>query len=84
MFSQHILKSPNIHILIERIRYIASIYLKNKEKIYTHWSTYPRRWDESNLWDTWFRLLALKLIYEKSFDCKYNKIKKINFPGIGS
>lgn len=80
----HILKSPNMHVLIERIRYIASIYLKNKEKIYTHWSIYPRRWDESNLWDTWFRLLALKLIYEKSFDCKYNKIKKINFPGIGS
>lgn len=79
----HIVKSPNIYVLIERIRFIFSTYLKNKKKIYTHWSANPRRWDESNLWDTWFRLLSLKSIYEKSFNCNYNRVKKINFPGIG-
>jgi len=44
---------------IERIRYGLSLLRPKHGRIDTHWSTYSRRWDESDLWDSWFRMLTL-------------------------
>ena len=30
--------------------------------ITTHWNNYNRKWDESNLWDSWFRMQTLARI----------------------
>ena len=58
--------------------------LKKNNVISTHWSNDPRMWDQSNLWDTWFRLMTLGLIEIKLNKGRtINRIKRINYPGIG-
>jgi hypothetical protein len=52
---------------IERIRHGLSLQRSCHNKIYTHWSHYSREWGESNLWDSWFRMLTLARI-EVAFD----------------
>ena len=67
----------------ERLRLFLSLHLKKNRRIKTHWTEYSRRWDESNLWDTWFRMLTLARI-EIYLDKK--KIKNwgmIKYQGIG-
>ena len=68
---------------IERIRYALSLQRSCHNRIDTHWSQYSREWGESNLWDSWFRMLTLARI-----DVALNPeaIKRwgfIDYPGIG-
>ncbi len=60
----------------ERLKY--SIYLLQGKHncITTHWTKYSRNWNESDLWDTWFRLLAIARI-DVAFGLN---LKKWNFP----
>lgn len=46
-------------LLVERLRYALTLQRPKHDEIHTHWSADGRGWDESNLWDTYFRLLAL-------------------------
>jgi hypothetical protein len=67
----------------ERIHYALALQLGKHARVHTHWSRYSRGWDESDLWDTWFRLLAVARI-----DCAFDlgspiKWGFINYPGIG-
>lgn len=41
-------------LFTERLRYGLTLQRPKHDRIHTHWSQYSRRWDESNLWDTWF------------------------------
>ena len=70
-------------LMRERGRYFVALLSPKHNRIDTHWTEYSRHWGESNLWDTWFRLLTLARI-----DCAINAANRkrwgfINFPGIG-
>lgn len=60
--------------------------LKQKNKIYNGWIQKPRLWNESNLWDTWFRSLALAEIARTIEDSTLQDFRDVNFhkiPGLG-
>ncbi len=68
---------------VERIRYGLTLLRPKNDRIHTHWSKYSRRWNESDLWDSWFRMLTIARI-DVAFDPK--KISEwgfIDYPGIG-
>ena len=63
----------------------AAALLKKNNAIYTGWTEKPRFQNESNLWDTWFRCLALAEITH-TIDTKLQDFRKVNFhktPGLG-
>jgi hypothetical protein len=68
---------------LERFRFSLTLLRPKHDRIHTHWSSYSREWNESDLWDSWFRMLTLARI-----DCALNPEKVnlwgfIKFPGIG-
>ena len=68
---------------VERIRSTLTLLRPKHNRIHTHWSEYSREWGESDLWDSWFRMLTLARI-----DCALNPENAknwgfIDFPGIG-
>lgn len=81
---RHVLNAlPNMPAALERFRYALALQRRKYDRIETHWSTYSRRWDESDLWDSWFRMLALARI-ECAVDRQAaGKWGFIDFPGIG-
>ena len=61
-----------------------TLQLNKNNRIKTHWTKYQREWNESDLWDTWFRLLAIARIENIIFNKgNLDKYKFINYPGIG-
>jgi hypothetical protein len=44
---------------LERLRMGLTLQRPKHDRIHTHWSEYSREWGESDLWDSWFRMLAL-------------------------
>lgn len=68
---------------IERIRWGANLLRRKHDRIHTHWSRYSRRWNESNLWDSWFRMLALARIETTLDPVKAREWGFIDYPGIG-
>ena len=68
---------------LERFRQAVTLLRPKHNRVHTHWSDYSREWGESDLWDSWFRMLTLARI-----DCAFNPEHSkswgfINFPGIG-
>jgi hypothetical protein len=79
---RHILTAKGA-LKYERAKCFLSFIRPKYDRLPTHWTIYSRQWNESNLWDTWFRLMLLARI-----DCKFNSVNKrrwgfIEFPGIG-
>ena len=73
----------NMPLFLERLRYGLTLQRPAHDRIHTHWSRYSRRWDESDLWDSWFRLLTLARIQvaiepERAGDWGF-----CDYPGIG-
>jgi hypothetical protein len=67
----------------ERARLAAALLRPRHRRIHTHWSRYSRQWNESNLWDSWFRMLALARI-EVAFDpAASSRWGFMSYPGIG-
>ena len=67
----------------ERIKRCLCLLLNKNKKIHTHWSNESRLWNESNLWDSWFRMQTIALI-QLTFHSELNfQWKFIKFPGIG-
>ena len=67
----------------ERLRQFITLLRHKHNNIKTHWSKKPRKWNESNLWDSWFRMMTIAKI-----DIALNKQHKnnwgfIDYPGIG-
>jgi hypothetical protein len=74
---------PRMPMAWERCRYAVALQRRKYDRIETHWSKYRRAWSESDLWDSWFRMLALARI-----ECALNEKAAsnwgfIDFPGIG-
>jgi hypothetical protein len=79
---RHALKGQDAARL-ERLRHAVTLLRPKHDRVHTHWSDYSREWGESDLWDSWFRMLTLARI-----DCAFNPEHSktwgfINFPGIG-
>ena len=73
-------KSPDRY---SRMRFFLTMLRPAHDLFHTHFSTYQREWDESNLWDTWFRLMALDRIEMALAPNQDPKGGYIAFPGIG-
>lgn len=83
-FVRHIAVSwRKIAVMKERVRYGITLQRPKHDRIHTHWSQYSRRWNESDLWDTWFRALALARIECAVDQSKISEWGFIDYPGIG-
>jgi hypothetical protein len=67
----------------ESLRLCAAVYSPKHRRIHTHWSKYSRKWNESDLWDSYFRLMAIARIDVANKLSAKNKWGFINYPGIG-
>ena len=77
----HIAKRTRLTEL-ERIRYCMTLLRPKHNRIKTHWTKYSREWHESNLWDSWFRMLTIARI-DKSINQSTVNWGFIDYPGIG-
>lgn len=84
MFASHILDAwGNGSLFAERLRYGLTLQRFKHDRIHTHWSRYSRRWNESDLWDSWFRMLALARINTAVYPEHSGHWGFIDYPGIG-
>lgn len=67
----------------ERLRYGVTLQRQKHDRVHTHWTRYSRHWDESDLWDTWFRMLTLARIDVAMNPDKASEWGFIGYPGIG-
>jgi hypothetical protein len=67
----------------ERLRYTLTLQRPKHDRIKTHWSLYSRGWNESDLWDTWFRLMAIARIDTAFGLGGGRRWGFIEYPGIG-
>lgn len=82
---KHLLRGDPLSFLF-KLKTNISIQRPKFNKLKTHWSIYSRDWNESDLWDTWFRNLLLKKINFAIYsEDRKNLIKSkfIDYPGIG-
>ena len=70
-------------LFVERLRYALTLQRPKHDEIHTHWSADGRGWSESNLWDTYFRLLALARIDVALNGGRALAWGFIPYPGIG-
>jgi len=77
------LKNKSMNARFENL-YMGITMLRTKnDRIHTHWSNYSRGWGESDLWDSWFRVLTLARI-ETAFNPEvFHGWGFIDYPGIG-
>ena len=68
---------------IERLRYALTLLRPTHDRIHTHWGRYSRRWDESDLWDSWFRMMTLARIEVALDPTALERWGFIDYPGIG-
>jgi hypothetical protein len=68
---------------LERLRQALTLLRPRHDRIETHWSHYSRGWGESDLWDSWFRMLALARIERALEPESSQRWGFIDFPGIG-
>lgn len=84
MFASHVLGAfGKGSLFTERLRYGLTLQRPKHDRIHTHWSSYSRRWDESDLWDSWFRMLALARIDVAMHPEHASHWGFIDYPGIG-
>lgn len=67
----------------ERVRYGLTLLRPRHDRIHTHWSSYSREWHESDLWDSWFRMLTLARIEVALDPAAVRHWRFIDYPGIG-
>ena len=73
----------NPDLFMERARYALALQRPRHDRIATHWTDYSRTWNESNLWDSWFRMLTLARIQAALEPGLASNWGFINYPGIG-
>lgn len=70
-------------LFLERLRYALTLQRPRHNRIHTHWSQYSRRWNESDLWDSWFRMMTLARIEVALDPSAASRWGFIDYPGIG-
>jgi hypothetical protein len=79
---KHIFSRPKSN-QYEVLKRLISIQRFRHNRIHTHWTDYSRKWNESDLWDSWFRLLLLARVDVHIDQRNFKKWGFINYPGIG-
>ena len=79
---KHIISQPN-HIKIWSLIINLNLFRYKHRNIVTHWSQTSRKWDESNAWDTFFRLSTIYRACDRLNLKEKNLFQINNFPGIG-
>jgi len=79
---KHILFQPK-HIRLWSLWVNLNLMRYKHRHIITYWTHTNRKWDESNAWDTFFRLSTIYRICERLNLNEKNLFKINNFPGIG-
>ena len=78
LFDSEILKfiflNRDLKVMYYKFRTITPIYLFNKRKLFFHWNTKGCFWDQSDLWNTWFRCLTIAKI-ENALTVNNDQIK---------
>ncbi len=67
----------------ERLKYFLNLQRPKHNVIRTHWTEYSREWNESDLWDSWFRMLTIARIDVALKEGETDDWGFINYPGIG-
>tara|TARA_B100001559_G_C16420350_1_gene584764 strand:+ start:46 stop:1173 length:1128 start_codon:yes stop_codon:yes gene_type:complete len=80
--AKHILCQPN-HLKFSSLITCCNLLRHKHRLVATHWTATDRKWDESNLWDTFFRLSAISRICIFLDLKEQNCFAPNNFPGIG-
>lgn len=79
---QHVFSGRDV-VRRERFFQCLKMMFPKHDRVHTHWSKYSREWSESNLWDSWFRLLTLARIECNISSNAGNRWGFIDYPGIG-
>tara|TARA_X000000368_G_scaffold419094_2_gene422439 strand:+ start:9352 stop:10506 length:1155 start_codon:yes stop_codon:yes gene_type:complete len=82
LFLQH-LYSVNKLTFKERLRQFITLQRPKHDKIHSYVSNSPREWSESNLWDSWFRMMTIARLDCKVSPENFTNWGFIDFPGIG-
>ncbi len=75
------LKKP--HLSLPTLKQLLNLQRPMHRVIRTHWSEEHRHWDESNAWDSWFRMFTIAKISLKLGLYPQEKWHSVPFPGIG-
>ena len=67
----------------ERPSQCLKMMFPKHDRVHTHWSKYSREWSESNLWDSWFRMLTVARIECNISSNARKRWGFIDYPGIG-
>ena len=79
---EHLISQPS-HIRFWSLYVNLNLFRFKHRNIITHWSHTNRKWDESNAWDTFFRLSTIYRICDR-LNLREKYLFQINnFPGIG-
>jgi hypothetical protein len=70
-------------LFIERLRYALTLQRPKHDEIHSHWSAEGRGWNESNIWDTYFRMLTVARIDVALSGGQALSWGFIPYPGIG-
>ena len=83
-FAERVLTcKTNMPLLRERLRYAVTLQRPKNDRIHTHWTEYSRHWYEPDLWDSWFRMLAVARIDVALDSTHADNWGFIDYPGIG-
>ena len=74
----------NASAAVERLKFNLNLLRPKHGRVRTHWTHYDRRWGESNLWDSWFRMLTIARIQTVVSPNVTSEWGFIPFPGLGS
>jgi hypothetical protein len=80
--ARHVMSAQGV-ARVERLRQSITLFRPKHDRIHTHWSRYSRRWNESDLWDSWFRMLTVARIDVALDPEKISDWGFIDYPGIG-
>lgn len=71
-----VFSSHNPYLWYFKARQTLNISRKKWDKVYTHWMREGKEWEQSNMWDTWFRCLTIAQI-EKTLDVEQSTVSNI-------
>lgn len=76
------LNSKSFEILYQRLRHTYSVSRNSHNLINNHWSSFGHSWSESDIWNTWFRSLAVAEI-SRFLNFNNTKYNFQDFIGLG-
>jgi len=77
------IKTSNLRACQERMHFTLTLLRPKHDRIQTYWCNYQPKWNESDLWKSWFRMLTIARIQTAYDPATITNWGFINYPGIG-